>query len=335
MNASMSAETRARYESARTSAGITARTDRALLRVYGRDPLRIIQGIVTNDVAGAPADRAVYAALLTPKGRMIADVRVMRRGSELLLDVPAAALDALLDNFKRTIPPLFARFENVTAAWSMLTLFGPHSYDVMCAAVGNVPVLPPQDGCAAITFENTDIIVLTTQDTGTTGFDLLVNRESARAVTQRMIAAGASAAGDDVLEVLRIEAGTPRWGTELDENTIPLEAGLLQRAISTNKGCYTGQEVIIRVLHRGHVNWNLRGILLGDATPPVAAAALLDETSGKKIGRVTSATWSPAMQQTIALAYVRREIIPPARAFLESEHTTPAHIIALPFPPVG
>ena len=304
----------AEYEAAVSACVVHERTDRALLRVYGRDPVRIVQGIVTNDVANLAPDRVAYAALLTPKGRMVADVRVLRRGDELLLDVPASALDDLLALFKRTIPPLFARFENITERYALLGVYGPAAHAVLATAlrsVGDVPDtagLPSQDGYAAVG----DIMLMTTRDAGVPGVELLVPVEERDAVRSAIIGAGAVQVGDATVDVLRIEAGTPRWGAELDETTIPLEADLQARAISTNKGCYTGQEVIIRVLHRGHVNRHLRMLLLGDAATPARGTGLFAPDTGRAVGVVTSAAWSPKHAQAIALGYVRREIEPPA-----------------------
>ncbi len=130
--------------------------------------------------------------------------------------------------------------------------------------------------------------------------------------------------------MLRIEAGRPRWGAELNATTIPLEARLKERAISTTKGCYTGQEVIIRILHRGHVNWHLRGLLLGESAPPPLDAKLTQLDSEKVVARVTSACVSPRVDQTIALAYVRREIQSGAELRL-ADGGAPARVVDLPF----
>jgi tRNA-modifying protein YgfZ len=150
-------------------------------------------------------------------------------------------------------------------------------------------------------------------------------------VVQRLEEAGARRAGHATLDVLRIEAGRPKWGAELDESRIPLEAGLRERAISETKGCYTGQEVIIRVLHRGHVNWLLRGVLLGDAPAPSRDASLVRTEDSKQVGRVTSTAWSPRLGQTVALAYVRREVEPGTVLRLETEAGPEATVVELPF----
>jgi folate-binding protein YgfZ len=321
------------YAAARTGAVIITRDDRALLRMYGRDPLRIIQGIVTNDVAGAAPDRVVYAALLTAKGRMLADVRVIRRGAELLLDVPAAALTQLLEVFRKTIPPLFARFEDVTAGYVMHGVYGPEASTVLRSVIATAyepSALPSRDGfMEAVWGSEIPVLIMTTEDAGPGGADVLVPVDAADAFADAGVAAGAVRAGTATYDVLRIEAGSPMWGRELDETIIPLEADLLARAISTNKGCYTGQEVIIRVLHRGHVNWHLRGFLLGGAPTPPAGAQLVRPGESKQVARITSAAYSPRFGQTIALGYARREIEPETDLALGDG--TIARVVSLPF----
>ena len=163
------------------------------------------------------------------------------------------------------------------------------------------------------------------------GFDLIGHPDALRVMAERLVAAGAAVLDEDTLEVLRVEAGQPRWGADIDENTIPLEAGLRERAISQTKGCYTGQEVIVRILHRGHVNWLLRGVRFGELPPPLRDTQLLHTADHRKIGRITSAVRSPALGETIALAYVRRELTPPAEALLESASGPRVAIVALPF----
>jgi folate-binding protein YgfZ len=311
------------------NARVSRRTDRSLLRVYGRDPIRIVQGIITNDIVHMPADRAAYAALLTPKGRMVADLRVFRRGSDLLLDVPARALDALLALFKRTIPPLFARFEDITAGHAMIGVYGADALRAVAAVVGALPPLAACDGFAAVEYNGATVELLTTADTGPGDVDLIVPAGMSAAMEAALLDAGASPIDAAALDVLRIEAGTPRWGAELDETTIPLEAGLQSRAISTGKGCYTGQEVIIRILHRGHVNWLLRGFLLGDAAPPPAGATLSRSGETKAVARITSAALSPRFAQTIALGYARREIEP--GSVLQLGDGAFATVVELPF----
>jgi folate-binding protein YgfZ len=306
------------YAAARDACVIIDRADRRFVRVHGRDPVRMVQGLVSNDVAAADEGRAVYAAVLTPKGRMVADVRVLRIADELLLDTDEHAAEPLAAHLRKFVPPLFARFEDATSAWSMIGAYGPRAADAVRAALGVDLADSAQDTIVTTSLGDARVIVLATSYADVAGFDLLVPAAAAATVRGRLVEAGARPAGQATLDVLRIEAGSPKWGAELDETTIPLEAGLRGRAISETKGCYTGQEVIVRILHRGHVNWLLRGLLLGDAATPPRGAALVRESGGKQVGRITSAAWSPKHAQTIALGYVRREVEPGETLLLEA-----------------
>ena len=319
------------YTAARSGAVLIERVDRVQLRAHGRDPVRMIQGLITNDLEGATPDRAVYASLLTPKGRMIADVRAIRQpDGSVLLDLDAGALEGTLAHLKKMVPPLFARFEEPAPPLRVLGVYGPDAASVLRGALAvALSDDEPEDRVARGALDGADFIVVSTREAGVAGFDIFIDADAADALADRLSDAGARAASADTLDVLRIEAGRPRWGAELDDQRIPLEAGLLERGISTKKGCYTGQEVIVRILHRGHVNWHLRGLLLGAAEPPPRGTELATEEGGKTVARVTSATRSPALGQTVALAYARREIEP--GTVLRTTEGVAATVVALPF----
>ncbi|MGQ0816223.1 MAG: CAF17-like 4Fe-4S cluster assembly/insertion protein YgfZ [Gemmatimonadota bacterium] len=267
------------------------RQDRVVIRMYGREPLKMIQGLATNDIAGAPENTSVYTTFLTPKGKLIGDARVVRRpDGDIWIEADTAAADNIASNLKKSVPPLFAKFEFTDYA---VVADAPDS--VSRLATLTKPFSP--DMPAAI-----------------------VSAETA----ETAMTATAAMTTDD--EVARIEAGEPKWGVELTEDVIPLEAGLRDVAISQSKGCYTGQEVIIRILHRGHVNRHLRGIMTGSTEVPAAGTELLRD--GKTIGKVTSAVYSPRFGQAIALAYVRREVEPPAVVQMNGYE---ARVVELPF----
>jgi folate-binding protein YgfZ len=308
-------DTAAEYDAARTRAIVVDRADRALIRVFGRDPVKMVHGLVTNDVQNLAAGESVHAAMLTPKGRMLADVRVIRRTGDLLIECDTAAAANVTSTLAKYVPPLFARSENMSEQLAVAGIYGPSSTDVLARlALGD------------------DALVLPTDFTGDAGFDFVIDTRRLEAIQNTAVEAGAVRAGHAVLDVLRIEAGTPRWGAELDEDVIPIEAGLTDRLISMTKGCYTGQEVIVRILHRGHVNRHLRGLLFGDSPTPSRGAQLFVEGSAKAVGHVTSACFSPRLQEAIALAYLRREIEPGAVVHVSSETGSPARVTVLPFP---
>jgi folate-binding protein YgfZ len=300
------------------------RTDRVFLRASGRDPGKMVQGLITNDLGLAGAARAVYAGLLTPKGKLVAELRVFRRADEIWLETAVTALENVLAHFRKFVPPLFARFE-VNDRFSLLGVYGPGSSQVMANLLGVVPPAREDELVAA-----GPVTVIRTHYAGPEGFDLLIEGDAAP-ITAALHAAGVLVADADRLEPMRIEAGTPAWGAELDESVIPLEAGLRERMISETKGCYTGQEVIIRILHRGHVNWLLRGMLLGEVAPPARGTPLFGADQAKQMGRVTSACQSERFGEVIALGYARRELPLPARLHLGEAGGPPVTIVELPF----
>jgi folate-binding protein YgfZ len=286
------------YQAARTNVALIERSDRAITRLHGRDPLRMVQGLVTNDVAGAPIDTAVYAAFLTPKGKMVGDARIMRRADhDVWIEADVTALDAIEAHLKKSVPPLFARAERLPDL-HVIGVYGPHSADVE---------LPAE-------------LKLATSYAGVPGFDFIVRGHTELPELARL--------RFDELEMLRMEAGSARWGAELTEDVIPLEAGLRSVAISETKGCYTGQEVIIRILHRGHVNRHLRGLLMGDVALPESGSEIMRAADGKVVGKLTSACSSPLLQQTIALGYVRREVAPGEKVRINNQD---AVVVELPF----
>ncbi len=318
----------AEYGALRDEAGVVLREDRVVLRVHGRDPVKMLHGLLTNDLQVLEPGQSTYAVLLTPKGRMLGELRVLRREEDLLIDVDATALDGVLAHLKKFVPPLFARFERADIA--VVGVYGPRAYDILRSVCGAPAAALAEDEAAAGTFGGDVAYMIGSAWTGGPGADVLIPVQHTDALRAALVEAGARACGHAALDVLRIEAGVPRWGAELDETTIPLEAELGERAISTTKGCYTGQEVIIRILHRGHVNWHLRGLRLGDAPVPARGVTLTRPDTDKTVARITSACVSPRFDQTIALGYVRREVEPPAE-LLVSETKSPAQVVTLPF----
>jgi folate-binding protein YgfZ len=330
----------AEYRAVREAAGVAVRNERAHVRLWGKDPVRMMHGLVTNDLLKAPPDRAVYAAMLSPKGRMIADLRIFRRttaeGTEVLLDLAGEALNGTREHLKKFVPPMFARWADASGEIVALGAYGPSARDVLARALAaDVPALE-EDATVEATFSGEPLLIAGTREVGLeTGYDLFAPASTAAGLWRALTGAGGRPVGFGALETLRVEAGRPRYGADLGEDTIPTEAyetsGLMPRAISFNKGCYTGQEVIIRIAHRGHVNRHLRGLLLGDVPAPAADTPLLHPETGKKSGVITSVAFSPLLGQTVALGYVRREIEPGGTLRVGAEGGPLATVAALPF----
>lgn len=283
---------------------------RGRLMAAGKDRASYLQGLLTNDVLALSAGQGCYAAYLTAQGRMITDLWVYELGDAMLLTLPLAQKDAVLAKLDQFIFSEDVQLGDVTDAYAGVAVVGPRASSVLVKAFGFDRALLdrlPEHGNARVDVHGSVGIVLRTTDTGEPGFELLVPGAQVTGVEQALRAAGAVDVDAQTAEILRVEAGVPRFGRDMDEHTIPLEAGLEHRAISLTKGCYVGQEVIIRVLHRGHgrVARRLVGLIFADDRVETSGGALLSE--GRDVGMVTSAAVSPALGRGIALGYVKRE----------------------------
>ena len=225
------------------------------------------------------------------------------------------------------------KVEDVTAARGEVGLYGPGALDLLVAAPieGDAPTA--LFSSSRVRIAGVDAVLVRADAPGIAGFDIIANASGIPAMTSALLGAGAAPATEADVEKVRIESGRPLFGADTDTDTIPLEAGLEDRAISRTKGCYVGQEVIVRVIDRGHgrVARRLVGLTLAaDAAIPAARARL---TAGsKEIGRVTSAAFSPALARPIALGYVHRDFVEPGTTVLV-EGSGDAIVASLPFVP--
>src|SRR5215213_2227890 len=285
------------YQLARTGAAIVDRSERGWVVVSGADRRSYLHGLLTNDIATLQPGQGCYAAYLTPQGRMIADLWVYELGDVLLVSMIRNVKPTVLARLDQFIFTEDVQLGDVSDTFTATAVVGPRAADAIAAsadlAVEQLTALS-EHANLRIAFEGQPAIVLNATDTGERGFDVLVAADQVAQLRERLHAAGAVDLDQDVAEALRLEAGIPRFHRDMDEETIPLEAGIESRAISMTKGCYVGQEVIVRVLHRGHgrVARRLVGLVFETASPPAAATAVTSE--GREIGRVTSSTLSPA-----------------------------------------
>jgi folate-binding protein YgfZ len=315
-----------RYTAAREGAVVHDRIQRGTLLLKGADRLGYLQGLLTNDVGSLAAGTGCYAALLTPQGRMIADIRVLERGDSLLLDVPAevaARVAAQLSDFVITED---VTVQDLSGALAHLVVIGGASP----RALGVEPLRPFENRSSRIA--GFDVIVAGNDEFGVPAIDVFVEAVRKDALLAALREAGVSSVDDEVAEVLRIEAGTPRFGQDMDHDTIPLEAGIEDRAISLTKGCYVGQEIIIRVLHRGQ--GRVARKLVGLTFEPAARLPAPGEplyAGDRTIGAVTSAAWSPALGRPLALGYVHRDFTAPGTGVSAGETRQAATVTALPF----
>jgi tRNA-modifying protein YgfZ len=296
------------YRIIAAGAGWHDKRGRGRLRFDGRDAAAFLHALVSNDVQSLREGQGTYAAYLTPQGRLIADLRAYHRGGHLLVDTPPGLGAALAARFDQLIFAEDARVSDVSESLSQAGVIGASAAGELSRAFGldaaSVEALPlwAQLGSGGA-------VVVRTDDADLPSYDVFMPAEAFDADMARFEEAGAVKVPHELVEALRIEAGRPAFGVDMTEETIPLEAGLLERAISMTKGCYVGQEVIVRVLHRGGGRVVKRLVRIDldpahDEIPRAGAAILAD---GRDIGRVTSAAWSPRLEHAVALGYAHRE----------------------------
>jgi folate-binding protein YgfZ len=320
------------YQAARQRAATIDRADRGRIVVYGADRASYLQGLLTNDIVALKPAQGCYAAYLTPQGRMIADLFVYEVGDLILLTVPREQKDAVLAKLDQFIFSEDVQLGDVTESFFAIAIVGPDAARIVSGLVGcpasDIERLP-EHGNRRAAFGGGAAIVTRVTDTGEAGYDVYIEQPHVDALRGALAAAGVPAASRETAEAIRIEAGMPKFNLDMDGETIPLEAGIEPRAISLSKGCYVGQEVIIRVLHRGHgrVARKLVGLAIEGTVVPVSGADVTVES--RVIGHVTSSTTSPALARPIALAYLHRDFLAPGTAV--SVAGQPAAVTALPF----
>lgn len=298
------------YEALHRLAVVFDRSHRGRMRFSGAKAGEMLTGLVTNDVLSLTAGQGQYAAALTPKGKIIADLRIFREESSFLVDAPPRAAEGWLATVRKYVNPRLSPYVDETATSRALGVFGVSARIVVGEMTGvsssALGVLPPYAHITAA-IDGARVLVARVPELELEGFELFAPADAYDNLWKRALAAKATPGGLQTWEIARVEAGRPEWGVDIDESTLPQEANLEElHAISYTKGCYTGQETVARVHFRGHVNRHLRGLRAAASEPPPPNAALFDNTD-KNVGEVRSSAASPRLGG-IAIGMVRREI---------------------------
>lgn len=306
------------------------RSDRLRMTFSGEQAKAALGGLVTNDIVALKPGEGQRAAALTAKGRVIALCRVFDRGRDLLVDCDAAAGEGFAAMIRKFVNPRLAKYAVVTDATACVGVHGDDAAERLARALGSddatraaLAALPPLGG-RWVGDGDDALYVVRSDDLGVPGLDAIGARARVEALRAALVADGLRTASPAELLAHRLERGLPAWGVEMDLETIPQEANLdALGAISFNKGCYTGQEVVARIHFRGHVNRHLRW-LVSDA--PLRAGARVLDANGSDVGDVRSAVGSSA-RGPLALAMVRREVESGATVSVQdAEGTTRARV---------
>ncbi len=298
----------------RQGAGLVDRSERGKLALTGPDAKAFLNGQVSNDIEALEPRHGCYATLLTHKGKMLADLRVLDTGDELWLDTERVALQSVFDTIRRFSIGYEIGLEKRTLQQALFSLIGPQA-----RAVAGAPEVAVEHDNVASEIGGAAVLLVATD----LGIDVVCSADRADRVREALLAAGATTVGEEAAEVLRVESGRPRYGVDLDDSVIPQEAGLNERAVSFTKGCYVGQETVARLHYRGKPNRHLRGLRLS-APVPTGEELRVDD---RVVGRIGSSVVSPTLGP-IALALVRREAPPGTQVSLGDAN---AEVVELPF----
>jgi tRNA-modifying protein YgfZ len=311
-------ELEAQYRVLREGAGIIDRAGRGHIDALGPDVVDFLQGQVTNDVAALEPGHGCYAALLDPKGKILADLRaLLLSGEEVWLDTEEVAHAVLLSALDRYKIGRRVELADRTPDRTVISLIGPAA-----RGVAGVEVHLTEHSFERSEVDGIPVLMVATD----LGIDVVAPREGAKRVVEALTDRGGAVVSADAAEIVRIESGRPRYGVDMADDNLPGEAGLEQRAVNFTKGCYVGQEPVARMHYRGHPNRYLRGLFLSDPAPAGETLFLGD----KEVGTLTSSCVSPALGP-IGLSIVRREVDPTDKLEVGRSGAS-AKVIELPFP---
>ena len=288
----------AEYAVLAEGAALVDRSYKTVLQLSGRDPLGMLDAILTNE---APKDEATgaYAALLNPKGRIQTDLRILKSGEFILVDTEPEGAETARETLGRYAPFSRVEVEDLSrgdAPWGILGLYGPRAGELL----DNLQLAEHESAQVEVGGVN---VLAAGVAIPIPGFDVLGPADALYAAREYLIQAGAKATGHDAYETARVAAGIPRLGSDITSEHFPAEAGILDRAVSFTKGCYPGQETVARMRYRGHPNRTLHRLLVEGSLPAPDIPII---QNGKQVGRITSIAPLPVDGRNLALGYLSR-----------------------------
>lgn len=318
------------HRAVRESVGLIELPFRALIRVTGTERTRFLNGLLTNDIARLEDGKGCYTCLLTPQGKILTDLDVYAFHDYHLLELDFQWKERALDHLNKYVIADDVSFEEL-AEDTVVTLQGPSARTVLGHLLPCAPLPVHDRGCAEVTLEDHLCRIFEASITGEEGYKLAIPRNGVDPVWRAFHEARAIPVGMAALNSLRLEAGIPWFGRDFDESNFPQEVGIEDKAVSFTKGCYVGQEFVIRIAHRGHVNRRICGLTVEREPTPLPGDRVLHDD--KEIGRITSLALSPALAKIIALGMLRREAHEPGTVVhVESRgEKIPAEVTPLPF----
>lgn len=288
-------------------AGLIDLSSRGRILVSGSEAVMFLNGLITNDMKTLAVNSWMPAAFANVQGRLLAAVRIIHRADGFLIDTEDATRETvikLLDRF--TLAGDF-HLKDSTDQTAMFSVQGSRAPEIISRVFGEEAANAERQKTVNAQLGDTTVTVIRATHTAEDGFDLFIDANNGAKFRDALVAAGAAPISNETFETLRIEAGVPLYGIDMDENNVVTETNM-DDAVSFTKGCYLGQEIIVRIKHRGHVAKRLTGVVLDDSTP-VPRNSKIMSSEGKEIGRVTSSTFSPRQDRAIALGYLKYDYL--------------------------
>ena len=288
-------------------AGLIDQASRGRILVSGSEAVMFLNGLITNDMKTLAVNSWMPAAFANVQGRLLAAVRIAHREDGFLIDTESATRETvitLLDRF--TLAGDF-HLQDLTGDTVMFSVQGRQSSGIISRVFGEEAAHVERQRVVSAQFGDATVNLMRATHTAEDGFDLFPGANNSSKLYDALTAAGAAPISDVTFETLRIEAGVPLYGIDMDESNVVTETNM-DDAVSFTKGCYLGQEIIIRIKHRGHVAKKLSGVVLADSTP-VPRNSKIVSSDGKEIGRVTSSAFSPRLERAIALGYLKYDYL--------------------------
>ncbi len=313
-------------------AGVLDLSSRGRLLLSGSEAVMFLNGLITNDMKTLSNDSWMPAVFPNVQGRVIAAVRIIHRSDGFLIDMEGVSLDTVTKLLQRFTAAGDFHLTDLTGETAMLSIQGANASSVIQQVLGVEAGMVPRGQVANVQLaDGGEVNLIRATHTGEDGFDLFAAANDGPRLLGMLNQAGALPIGDETAEILRIEAGIPRFGIDLDETKVVTETNL-DDAVSFTKGCYIGQEIIARIKYRGHVANKLTGVQL-DQDSTVEAGSRILSVDEKEIGRITSATISPQLKTTTALGYVKYDYLKPGTRLkvVSAEQEYSAAVAGLPF----
>ena len=324
------------HAAVRQAAGLSDLSHRGKVRVTGDDRIKWLQSIISNDILPLQAGQGRYSSFLTHKGKMLGYFRVYIQPDAVWIEDVGEVGDATFQALRKFL--LYgtkAKMENCAESWGLLLVSGPKSAEVVTAAFGTDVRSLDLLHTVSTTIGGQQGLIIRTEETGELDFEVLVPLDGVVAAWDQLMTAGApfgiKPIGTEAREALRIEAGLPKAGPDLNEEIVPPEANLEGKAFSLSKGCYPGQEVVARMDTYGTIRRHLVGLILQDKTVPPKGSKLF--SGDREVGWISSAAFSPQRNVVLAFGYPLRDFSSPDTALTVEVAGTrhPATVHALPF----